>query len=88
MTRPSARRPVRRGVWTSRIAESVFAGPTLTDEDARLAYSEQRFQTVGYLEGRMVMVVWTPRDDARHIIAMRKCNEREQARYQKRFDEG
>jgi uncharacterized DUF497 family protein len=36
----------------------------------------------------MVMVVWTPRDEARHVISMRKCNEREKAIYQKRFSQG
>jgi uncharacterized protein len=28
------------------------------------------------------MVVWTPRNDARHVISMRKCNDREKAIYQ------
>jgi uncharacterized DUF497 family protein len=32
------------------------------------------------------VIVWTPRDDVRHIISMRKCNEREQARYRSRLD--
>src|SRR6516162_3955438 len=44
--------------------------------------------SVGFLAGRMVMVVWTPRGDARHIISMRKCNAKEQARYRQRFAEG
>ncbi|MCO5132167.1 MAG: BrnT family toxin [Xanthobacteraceae bacterium] len=69
-------------------AEIIFAGPVLTAEDAREDYGERRFQTVGFLEGRMVMVVWTPRGDDTHVISMRKCNDREQARYQKRFEEG
>ncbi len=69
-------------------AEIVFAGPVLTVEDTREDYGERRFQTVGFLEGRMVMVVWTPRGEDTHIISMRKCNDREQARYQKRFEEG
>lgn len=69
-------------------AAIVFAGPVLTVEDTREDYGERRFQTVGFLEGRMVMVVWTPRDDGAHVISMRKCNDREQARYQKRLEEG
>jgi uncharacterized DUF497 family protein len=69
-------------------AEVVFAGLVLTIEDVREDYGERRFQTVGFLEDRMVMVVWTPRGDDAHIISMRKCNDREQARYQKRFEEG
>lgn len=69
-------------------AALVFAGRTYTVEDARFAYPERRFQSVGFLGGRMVMVVWTPRGAARHVISMRKCNAREQAKHQKRFEEG
>ena len=66
----------------------VFAGETFDVEDTRRAYGETRWQTVGFLGGRMVMVVWTPRGADRHVISMRKCNAREQAIYQKRFEEG
>ena len=69
-------------------AAAVFAGDTMTVEDTRRTYGETRFQTVGFLAGRMVMVVWTQRGEARHVISMRKCNDREQATYQKRFEEG
>ena len=62
-------------------AGTVFAGRTLTLEDDRKDYGEIRYQTVGYLGGRMVMLVWTARSGVRHIISMRKCNDREQARY-------
>ena len=41
-------------------AEVVFEGDTLTIEDTRLEYGESRYQTIGFFEGRMVMVVWTP----------------------------
>jgi uncharacterized DUF497 family protein len=67
-------------------AAIVFAGDAYTVEDQRRAYGEHRFQTAGFLAGRMVMVVWTPRGDARHVISMRKCNEREKARYAAYFD--
>jgi uncharacterized protein len=36
----------------------------------------------------MVMIVWTPRDNTRHVISMRKCNDREKEIYQERFDQG
>jgi hypothetical protein len=65
----------------------IFAGLTITVEDTRRDYGEARFQTVGFLADRMVMVVWTPRDEARHVISMRKCNDREKAIYQERFDQ-
>ena len=69
-------------------AAVIFAGRELTVEDTRRNYGEPRFQTVGFLQGRMVMVVWTPRGEARHIISMRKCNVKEQARYRQRFTQG
>jgi uncharacterized DUF497 family protein len=69
-------------------AEIVLSGPVFTIEDTRSDYGEQRFQTVGFLAGRMVMVVWTPRGEAVHVMSMRKCNDKEQARYSKRFEEG
>lgn len=69
-------------------AAIVFEGPTITLQDKRRDYGEQRLQTVGYLADRMVMVVWTPRGEARHVMSMRKCNDREKAIYQKRFGQG
>jgi uncharacterized DUF497 family protein len=37
------------------------------------------------LTDRMVVLVWTPRGEARHIISMRKANDREQRRYEDRL---
>ncbi len=59
----------------------VFAGPTLTLPDARQDYGEMRQQTYGLLHERLVMLVWTERATDRHIISMRKCNDREYARF-------
>jgi uncharacterized DUF497 family protein len=69
-------------------AALVFAGDTLTVEDRRKDYHEPRYQTIGFIAGRMVMVVWTPRGANRHVFSMRKCNAREKKRYQKQFDQG
>jgi len=59
----------------------VFAGPTLTVEDTRQDYGETRHITIGYLETRMVVLVWSQRGDAKRIISMRKANDREQQLY-------
>ncbi|WP_207458152.1 BrnT family toxin [Azospirillum sp. SYSU D00513] len=69
-------------------AAEVFAGFTLDGPDDRFDYGETRMVTVGHLRGRMVIVVWTQRGEARHIISMRKANEREQARYRQQSGEG
>ena len=66
-------------------APEVFAGPVLEIEDNRRDYGEVRVQSIGHLQGRMVMVVWTLRGDARHIISMRHCNERERKNYGRHF---
>jgi uncharacterized DUF497 family protein len=58
----------------------VFAGVTVEMEDTRKNYGEARVICYGLLEGRMVVVGYTPRGADRHIFSMRKANEREQAR--------
>ncbi|MGB6538400.1 MAG: BrnT family toxin [Xanthobacteraceae bacterium] len=68
-------------------AREVFAGWTIDVPDVRRDYGEPRINTVGYLGDRMVIVCWTPRGDSRRIISMRKANEREKARHQKRSEE-
>jgi hypothetical protein len=71
----------------------VFAGPRFTFEDTRFDYTEPRYITIGLLDGRMLIMVWTPKDEidgeeCRHIISMRKANGKEQARYLQRLAEG
>ena len=66
-------------------AGDVFVDDTLTVEDDRRDYGEDRFITVGFLDETMVVLVWTPRDEAYRIISMRKTNERERALYTPRF---
>ena len=69
-------------------AAELFRGDTLDSPDDRRDYGELRMLTVDHLRGRMVIVVWTPRGNARHVISMRKANAREKARFGKRFEEG
>ena len=67
-------------------AGEVFDDRYFTLQDQRNDYGELRYLTVGKLDGRMVVVVWTPRGEFRRIISMRKANEREQAGYAKYVD--
>ena len=66
-------------------AAVVFEGPVFTFPDERFDYPEERYITAGTLAGRMVIVVWTPTEDGRRIISMRKANDREQTRYSHRL---
>lgn len=68
-------------------AASVFGGRTIDIPDLRRDYGEVRIRTVGYLNNRMVVVVWTQRGDARHVFSLRKANDREQAKYTKYLPE-
>ena len=68
-------------------AAEVFAGRVIDIPDLRHDYGEFRISTVGALQNRMVIVVWTQRGEARHVISMRKANDREKARFGKRLGE-
>ena len=69
-----------RGLDFARAGE-VFSLACITIPDERENYGEPRLSTVGFLDGRMVVLVWTPRGAARRIISMRKANDREQKRF-------
>ncbi len=65
-------------------AEEVLAGATLTVEDDRRDYGEDRFITIGFLDGAMVVLVWTPRPpkDTSGVISMTSgsCAERKRSK--------
>lgn len=67
-------------------ANDIFGCLHFTAEDDRTDYQEERFVTIGWLDGRLVVTVWTQRGEARRIISMRKANDREKAKYQRRLD--
>ena len=62
-------------------AAELFDEATTTSEDKRHDYGEQRFVSAGLVHGRLCVAVWTLRLGTRHIISMRKANEREQKRF-------
>ena len=66
-------------------AAKVFDGPVFEAEDERFDYPERRFSTIGLLNDRMVVVIWTEAEDGRRVISMRKANEREQAKFGSRL---
>jgi uncharacterized DUF497 family protein len=61
--------------------EALFQGFTVTIEDDRLDYGEQRFVTFGIMEGRVVTVVHTEQSDTIRIISIRKATKREEQSY-------
>lgn len=61
-------------------AAAVFSGLTAEIEDVRKDYGERRYLCFGLLEGRLVVIGYTPRGSVRHVFSMRKANDREKTR--------
>ena len=61
-------------------AAIVFQGVTVEIPDERKEYGEVRIICFGLLKGRVVVIGYTPRGADRHIVSMRKANDREQTR--------
>lgn len=59
----------------------VFDGDTLTVEDDRCDYGEQRFVTLGLLKGLVIAVVHTDRQNSIRIISVRRATKYEQKVY-------
>lgn len=79
--------PAKRA-WTLRergldlaAAGAIFEGYTLTFEDDRDDYGEDRFVTFGIMERKVVACVWTLRGDKRRIISLRKAEKDEREIY-------
>jgi uncharacterized protein len=74
-----------RGIDFAVDAEKVFSGETATFEDLRFDYGEVRETTVGWLNGRVVIMIWTRRGSARHIISMRYSHDREAQKFIRQY---
>lgn len=66
----------------------AFADPDrIIQQDTRFSYGEDRYQLIGRIEGRLFVLVYTPRNDVIRIISARKANTREVMRYEDRSHE-
>lgn len=61
--------------------ESAFDAPMVTVEDRRRAYGEQRLKSLAQWQGRVVVLIWTERDDRAHLISCRYADKHETQRY-------
>jgi uncharacterized protein len=61
--------------------EEVFEGETATILDERFGYGEERFITLGLLDGRVVVIVHTETDDLIRLISARKATSNEEISY-------
>lgn len=55
----------------------------VTRPDRRMDYGEERFNSIGYLDGQLCNVCWTIRNGRFRIISLRRCNERERKKFEK-----
>ena len=63
-------------------AEGAFADPAQIILDVtRTVDGEERLKVVGKVEGRLLAVVFTLRDEARRLISTRPTNRSEEKRY-------
>lgn len=65
-----------RGLDFARAPE-VLESSTFDLRDDRFDYGEERYLTFGELDGRAVVVVWTPRGERTRIISMRHARDDE-----------
>ncbi|MGC9396041.1 MAG: BrnT family toxin [Anaerolineae bacterium] len=76
---------IRKHSIDFRDAIAIFAGDTVTMEDTRFDYGEQRFVSLGLLKGRVIVVVHTEDKDVIRLISARKATKYEQKIYYKRI---
>jgi len=57
--------------------EAVFDGPVISEEDARLAYGEQRINVIGFLRCAVVFMTYTERGGDLHVISLRRATRHE-----------
>ena len=60
-------------------ALTIWLGPVIDRRSDRSG--EERYTTVGVARGRVIAVVWTPRNDARRIISARAARRNERQDY-------
>jgi hypothetical protein len=57
-------------------ADAIWDNFTVTREDIRAHYGEKRMVTFGILNGEVVVLVHTDRDDDMHVISLRRTQGR------------
>lgn len=65
-------------------AHELFEGNRLIIPDDRRDYGEKRLITIGHINNRLMVAVYTQRPSGNiRIISLRKANSREKARFEK-----
>src|SRR5437763_5014530 len=72
-----SRRTLRERGFGFDYASRIFLGPTLERQDSRRDYAEVRMQAIGQAGDDVLFVVYTEREDIRHIISARLASRKE-----------
>jgi uncharacterized DUF497 family protein len=70
------------------VAIGIFDGPVISAEDTRVDYGERRFRAIGEFEGQSYVVVYTDREQVRHIVTAWKVGAAGAKRYRALFARG
>ena len=65
-------------------APFVLERITYTEEDISLDYAERRYKSIGFFNGREVVVVYTEHDDEVRIISFREASHHERKTFYRR----
>lgn len=71
-----------RGFDFAYAVRAFFDPNRIVHDDTRYSYGEERYQSMGMIEQRLYVVVYTQRHDAMRIISARKANQREVRHYE------
>ena len=67
-------------------ATEIFDGFVVEREDTRQNYQEQRFVTIGEIDGILITVVWAPRKRNRRIITAWPSSNQERRIYHEHLE--
>ena len=71
----------KHGLDFDDVPKVIESDANVTFEDRRFDYGEQRFITLGLLNGEVVVVVTAETDEEIRVISMRKAEQNEQEIY-------
>ncbi len=70
-------------------AHKIFTQPMLREADNRVDYGEDRWIGIGLLDARIVVIIFTERDDENEetirVISLRKALTHERTKYEQAF---
>ena len=66
-------------------AHELFEQPICVRRDARKDYGEIRYQAIGFIRKRLVVIIFTECEDHIRIISLRRANGREEKAFKEAF---